>query len=143
MKTAKQLTELPEGHGILLFDGVSNLCNGFVQFVIPRDPKGYYKFVSLQSETGKAILEQYGLSTDELSTVVLVENGKVYTHSGVALKIVKHLSGLWPLLQVFWIIPRFIRDAIYRWVARNRYKWFGKREACWMPTPELQSRFMN
>ena len=143
MKTAKQLTELPEGHGILLFDGVCNLCNGFVQFVIPRDPKGYYKFVSLQSETGKAILEQYGLSTDELSTVVLVENGKVYTHSGVALKIVKHLSGLWPLLQVFWIIPRFIRDAIYRWVARNRYKWFGKREACWMPTPELQSRFMN
>ena len=142
METTTTL-DIPADKGVILFDGVCNLCSGFVQFTIPRDPKAYYKFVSIQSETGQAILKHFGLSTDEISTVVLVEDGKAYTHSDVGLKMFRRFPGLWPLLYVFWYVPRPIRDAVYNWIARNRYNWFGKSEACWLPTPELKSRFLN
>ncbi|MBR9919763.1 MAG: thiol-disulfide oxidoreductase DCC family protein [Bacteroidetes bacterium] len=130
-------------HPVLLFDGVCNLCNGFVQFVIKRDPKAIFRFVALQTDVAQEMLEKAGYEgRSELSTVILIENDKLYTHSDVALKVVARMGGLWPVFGVFWIIPKFIRDGIYNWVARNRYRWFGKKEACMIPTPELRSRFL-
>jgi len=127
----------------MLFDGVCNVCNGFVQFMIPRDPKGYFKFASLQSEIGQQIMEAYELPTEELSTVIMVENGKVYTHSDVALRASRRMSGLWPVFTVFSVVPRFIRDGMYNWIARNRYRWFGQREQCMIPTPDIRQRFLG
>ena len=131
-------------HPVLLFDGVCNLCNGFVQFVIKRDSKARFRFAALQSNSAQALLEQAGYANrEDLDTVVLIENGKIYTHSDVALQVTGKLGGLWPLFSIFWVLPKFIRDAIYNWVARNRYRWFGKREACMIPTPELRERFID
>lgn len=130
-------------HPILLFDGVCNLCNGFVQFLIKRDPGGVFRFASLQSEAAEKLLDEKAPDLkDSLSTVVLIEGGQVYTHSDVALRVVRHLGGAWPLLQVFYILPKPLRDAIYNFVARNRYRWFGKKDQCMVPTPELKSRFL-
>jgi predicted DCC family thiol-disulfide oxidoreductase YuxK len=128
---------------VILFDGVCNLCNGFVQFLIERDPKRRYRYASLQSETGQALMRSAGLPADEINTVVLMEEGKAYTHSDVALRVARHMVGLWPLATVLYIVPKFLRDAIYNWVARNRYRWFGKKEACMVPTPELKSLFLD
>ncbi len=134
---------IPADKPILLFDGVCNLCNGFVQFVIKRDPKGKFLFAALQSEVGQALLQQANMPTEELSTVVLYENRKFYTHSSVPLLVVRKFGGAWPLLYGLVIVPKFIRDRIYNWIARNRYRWFGKRESCMIPTPELKSRFLG
>ncbi len=128
---------------IVLFDGVCNLCNGAVQFIIRHDKKNIFMFASLQSEVGRKILEQYNFPLDELNSFILIENNKAYTRSTGALRVAKKLNGLWPLLYGFIIIPKFIRDSIYNWVAENRYKWFGKKDACMIPTPELKTKFLN
>lgn len=133
---------MQEEKGILLFDGVCNVCNGFVQFVIKRDPEGYFQFASLQSEEGKKLLQQYGLP-DTLETVVLIENDTAYTYSTAPLRAARKLKGIWKVGFVFLIVPRFIRDAIYRFIAKNRYRWFGKKESCMMPTPDIQARFIQ
>lgn len=138
-----KLSDIPSGQSVILFDGVCNLCNGFVQFLILRDPTRRYRYASLQSDTGRALMQAVGMPIDEINTVVLIEEGKAYTHSDVALRASRHMGGLWPLFTVFYGIPRPIRDAIYNWVARNRYRWFGKREACMVPTPELKSLFLD
>lgn len=130
-------------HPVLLFDGVCNLCSGFVQFIIKIDPKGKFRFASLQSETGQEMLRAAGLSTSDLGTVVLVQKGKVFTLSDVALESTKILGGGWILFYGFKILPRFFRDGIYNWVARNRYRWFGKKEACMIPTPDIRKRFLE
>jgi predicted DCC family thiol-disulfide oxidoreductase YuxK len=137
------IRDIPGGQSVILFDGVCNLCNGFVQFLIERDPKRRYRYASLQSETGQALMRSAGLPADEINTVVLMEEGKAYTHSDVALRVARHMVGLWPLATVLYIVPKFLRDAIYNWVARNRYRWFGKKEACMVPTPELKSLFLD
>lgn len=128
---------------IILFDGVCNLCDSAVQFIIRRDKKNTFLFASLQSEMGQRILAQYNFPGDELNSFILVENNKAYTRSTGALKVVKKLKGLWPLLYGFMIVPKFIRNWVYNWVGRNRYKWFGKKEECMIPTPELKARFLN
>ena len=128
---------------ILLFDGVCNLCNGFIQFIIERDKEAVFRFASLQSPFGQTLLKNYQLPTDTIDTVVLIENGKSYTHSMVPLRVAKQLGGLWALFYIFVLVPRPIRDVVYSWIARNRYKWFGKEEQCWLPTPELKSRFLD
>jgi predicted DCC family thiol-disulfide oxidoreductase YuxK len=128
---------------IVLFDGVCNLCNGAVQFIIRHDKKNIFMFASLQSEVGRKILEQYNFPLDELNSFILIENNKAYTRSTGALRVAKKLNGLWPLLYGFIIIPKFIRDSIYNWVAGNRYKWFGKKDDCMIPTPELKARFLS
>lgn len=133
---------MKEDAAIVLFDGVCNFCNHSIQFIIKRDPKGYFKFGALQSEEGKAFLQQYGLSTDALDTIVLIENGKAYTYSTAPLRIVRKLSLPWPLLYVCILVPPFIRNPIYKWISRNRYKWFGKQESCMMPTPDIRKRFL-
>lgn len=142
MSTPSENLLHPE-HPVLLFDGVCNLCSGFVQFVIKIDPKGKFRFASLQSDLGQRVLKAAGLSTDALGTVVLVRRGQVFTHSDVALESARILGGGWSLFYVFKILPRFIRDGLYNWVARNRYRWFGQKESCWLPTPDLRRRFLE
>ncbi len=129
-------------HPILLFDGVCNLCNASVQWVIERDTAGIFRFASLQSETGAFFLKKHNLPVGELNTVVLVEGDRAWTRSDVPLRIFKKLGGWWRLLLVFALVPRPLRNAVYDWIARNRYRWFGKKDECWLPTPELRQRFL-
>ncbi len=128
---------------VILFDGVCNLCNGAVLFVIKRDKNVKFSFASLQSSFGQIQLKQHGLSSDELSTIVLLKDGRIFTKSTAALEIAKELDGFWPALYFFKIVPSFIRNPVYDLISRNRYRWFGKREACMIPTPELKARFIE
>ena len=128
---------------ILLFDGVCNLCNSSVNFIIDHDPKGRFKFAALQSEFGQKKLQELGFDQEEFDSLVLLSGDKVYKKSSAALRIAKKLSGLYPLLYVFIIIPPFIRHGVYDIIAKNRYKWWGKRDSCRMPTPELKARFVE
>lgn len=130
-------------HPVILFDGVCNLCNGSVQYVIRHDKQGLFRFASLQSESGQKLLQQYQLPESDFTSFVLVENGKAYTRSTAALKVAKKLSGIIKLLYGFIIVPAFIRDAVYNVISTNRYKWFGKQDSCMIPTPELKERFLN
>ena len=126
----------------ILFDGVCNLCNGFVVFIIKRDPEAKFKFASLQSEEGEKVQEEFNLEPHNIRTMVLVDNDNFYVKSDAALRILKELSGLWPLLYYFIYVPRPIRDFVYDIVAKNRYRWFGRLDECMVPTPELKKRFL-
>jgi len=128
---------------IVLFDGVCNLCNGAVKFIIRHDKKKVFLFASLQSEAGQKILAQYNFPPEELNSFILIDKGKAYTRSTGALMVAKKLNGLWPVLYSYIIIPAFIRDSIYNWIGTNRYKWFGKKDECILPTAELKARFLN
>lgn len=128
---------------VIFFDGLCNLCNGAVQFVIKRDPKNLFQFASLQSEYATKVLAKFDLEPQQGDSFVLLENDKVYQRSTAALRVARKLSGLWPLLYALIIVPRFIRDAVYNYVAKNRYKWFGKKESCWIPTAELKEKFLD
>ena len=127
---------------LILFDGVCNLCNGFVQFVIARDRRARFQFGALQSASARRILELN--ARDPLpDAIVLVEDGKVYTQSTAALRIARRLDFPWPLAFALLAIPRAVRDSIYALVARHRYSWFGRRDHCMLPTPALRSRFID
>ena len=126
----------------ILFDGVCNFCNGVVNFVIKKDKRSRMKFAPLQSDTGRKLLRQYNLSTQTFDSFVFIEEGKVYTQSTAALKVCTFFTGLWPLLYGLIIVPKFIRDGLYKWIAKNRYRWFGKREQCMTPTREIRDRFL-
>ncbi len=130
-------------HPIILFDGVCNLCIGSVQFIIKRETKKYFRFASLQSAFAKKILHQYNLNENNFSSFILLENGKIFTQSTAVLKIIKDLYGAWKLMYAFIIIPSFIRNFIYNFIANNRYKWFGKTNECWIPNKELMSLFIE
>jgi predicted DCC family thiol-disulfide oxidoreductase YuxK len=130
-------------HPVILFDGVCNLCNTSVLFVIARDPSAKFRFASLQSAFGREQMKRFNLSDSELYSVLLIKGDALYQKSSAALRIARMLSGAWPLLFGLIIIPSFIRDAVYNFVARNRYRWFGRKEECMIPTPELKSRFIN
>jgi predicted DCC family thiol-disulfide oxidoreductase YuxK len=130
-----------EGY-ILLFDGVCNLCNGFVQFMIKRDPKRKFKFASLQSDSAQSLLDRFGLQKNEFDSFVLIKGDKYLLKSTAVLQVLKELGGVWPLFYAFKILPRSFRDFIYDRVAKSRYRVFGKRNECMIPTPELQSRFL-
>lgn len=132
-----------QGRNIILFDGVCNLCVGSVQFVLKRDTRNHFLFASMQSRSGQEILRRFDLSADVVDSFVLIENGRVYHRSTAALRVARKLRGLWPLLYVFIIVPRTVRDTIYNWIARNRYRWFGKKDECWLPTPDLKERFID
>jgi predicted DCC family thiol-disulfide oxidoreductase YuxK len=126
---------------IVLFDGVCNLCNGVVQFIISNDQAGVFQFASQQSEVGKQLLELHQMPA--MDTVVLIEGEKVYTKSDAVLEIMKRLPAKWSWLGMFTVIPKFLRDAVYKLIARYRYNIFGKRESCWLPTPALRARFLD
>jgi len=130
-------------NNILLFDGVCNLCNGAVNFIIDNDPKGHFQFAALQSDFGQQKLAALGFDQAAFDSLVLLQGDEVFTKSSAALRIAKQLKFPYPLLYVFIILPPFLRDAVYNLIARNRYKWWGKRDSCRMPTPELQSRFVE
>ena len=124
---------------VILFDGVCNLCTGSVQFVIERDSRKQFRFASLQSPVAERLLGR----RNDLDSVVLVENNAIHRKSTAALRIARRLDGLWPLLAVFLVVPRFLRDAVYDWIGRRRYRMFGKRDACWVPNAELAERFLD
>jgi len=128
---------------VLLFDGVCNLCSGAVQFIIKRDKKKQFLFASLQSESGSTLLKKFNLPANDLNSFVLAEGDKIYTRSTAALRVAKKLGGGWKLLYGLMIVPQFIRNAVYDVIARNRYKWFGKKDECMIPTPQLKERFLN
>jgi predicted DCC family thiol-disulfide oxidoreductase YuxK/O-antigen ligase len=130
-------------HPILLFDGVCNLCNGSVQLIIRRDPEARFRFASLQSAVGQRYLGELGVDRQAVDSVILIEGDRWYKESDAALRIARLLGGPWRALAIFRLLPRPLRDGLYRVIARHRYRWFGKRESCWLPTPELRSRFLD
>jgi len=128
---------------IVLFDGVCNLCNRMVQFIIKRDKEKKFLFASLQGKTGKEILKKFNVPANEFNSFILAEGDKIYTKSTAALRIARQMGGGWKMLYGFIIVPSFIRNAFYNLIARNRYKWFGKKEECMVPAPELSKRFLE
>jgi predicted DCC family thiol-disulfide oxidoreductase YuxK len=128
---------------IVLFDGICNLCSGSVQFIMKHDKKNQFLFGSLQGKAGQEYLQQFNLPANSFNSFMLVEDGKLYTRSSGALRMLKYLGTGWQLLYGFIVVPKFIRDGVYDIIARNRYKWFGKKEACWIPTPELKAKFLD
>jgi predicted DCC family thiol-disulfide oxidoreductase YuxK len=136
-----ELPALPTDKKIILFDGVCNLCDSVVQYVIRHDKKDVFRFAALQSETGVKILNHIGISKD-VDSIILYEPGIAYHYkSDAALEIAKYLG--WPVLsRILKLIPSFVRNPVYDYIARNRYKWYGKKESCMMPTPEMQSKFI-
>lgn len=127
---------------LILFDGICNFCHYWVNFAIQRDSKKKLRFTSLQGETAKSILPAHSITPGSLSSVIFIDNGKAYTQSSAAIRICKHLNGGWKLLYGLMVIPKFIRDPVYNIIARNRYKWFGKKEQCMIPSPEVRERFL-
>ena len=139
---------------VVLFDGVCNFCDASVNFVIAHDPDGYFKFAPLQSEAGMALAAEYDLASETaavdaaddripIDSVILVEDGRAHTHSTAALRIVRKLSGIWPVLYAFIIVPKPIRDFFYRVFAKYRYRMFGKKDECMLPSPEVRARFLT
>jgi predicted DCC family thiol-disulfide oxidoreductase YuxK len=128
---------------IVLFDGHCNLCNGSVQFIIARDPENRFKFAALDSIAAQDAIRSTGMVSPLPDSMVLIESGSALTQSTAALHIARRLPNPWPLLYAFIIIPRPIRNWLYDIVARNRYSWFGRRESCMIPTPELRQRFLD
>ncbi len=128
---------------LILFDGICNFCNYWVNFAIKRDHKKKLRFTTLQGETAKQLLPQYHINPTSLSSVILIDKGKAYTQSSAALRMYRYLDGGWKLFYGLMIIPKFIRDFFYNIIARNRYKWFGKKDVCMVPTPELRERFLD
>ncbi|MEO5777155.1 MAG: DCC1-like thiol-disulfide oxidoreductase family protein [Flavobacterium sp.] len=139
-----EISELPKDKKIILFDGVCNLCDSSVQFVIKHDKKDIFRFVPLQSELGLSIIKHIGIDTSKVVSGVLYEPGKTYYYkSDVAFKVLKEIdSGIYKCLLVFSVLPKSILNVIYDYVAKKRYKWFGKKESCMIPTPELKSKFL-
>lgn len=132
-----------EKQTVIFFDGFCNLCHRAVQFTLKRDPKGFFYFASLQSEYAQVQLGSFAFEKPIGDSFILLEDGKLYQRSTAALKVARRLNSLWPLLYAFIIVPPFIRDAVYNYIAKHRYKWFGQRETCWLPTPALQQRFLS
>ncbi|TYT63701.1 thiol-disulfide oxidoreductase DCC family protein [Natrialba swarupiae] len=134
---------IPEDGAVVLFDGVCNLCTGFVQFLIPRDPEGIFHFASLQSDVGQQLVDDYGLENHDLDSIVLIEGEKVYVKSTAALRIGTLLGGVYRLAGPLRYLPRRLRDFGYDVVAANRYRLFGKKDQCMMPSEDVQSRFLD
>ena len=132
----------PAAPAVVLFDGVCNLCNAGVNLLLDLDRDGYFKVAALQSEAGQRLLAQCGLPGDDFESFVLVEDGRCYQRSEGALRVARRLPGAWRLLYGFILLPAPLRDTLYDLIARNRYRLFGRRDTCRLPTPELQARFL-
>ena len=128
---------------VVVFDGVCVLCSGGVRFLVPRDRAGRFRFAAMQTETGRRLLARHGIDPDDPVSFLLLEGGRAYTDSSAALRILVLLGGWWRLAGVLYVVPRFLRDAVYRFVARRRYRWFGRRETCFMPTAETAHHFLR
>ena len=128
---------------IVLFDGVCNLCNGVVRFILRRDPRKTFRFASLQSPVGQQLARDHGIDAANLGTIVLIESDRAYTKSTAALRIARRLAGPVRAMGIFLMIPAAIRDSVYDFVARRRYSWFGRKDACPLPDPALRDRFLD
>ncbi|WP_425636020.1 thiol-disulfide oxidoreductase DCC family protein [Algoriphagus yeomjeoni] len=128
---------------IIFFDGVCNLCNTSIDFVIQRDKKDHFLVGALQEDFSRQILSKFEVREDYLDSIVLVEKGEIYYKSTAALKIARNLSGLWPALYAFILLPKFVRDPIYDWIGANRYRWFGKKNTCRLASPEEKAKFLS
>jgi predicted DCC family thiol-disulfide oxidoreductase YuxK len=128
---------------LILFDGVCNLCNALVQFVIRHDPNGEFHFAAIQSDIGRKIFQKYGLDPTDLQTFVFISDNRIFLRSSAAIAVVSRFGGAWRTCAIFWLIPRFVRDAVYSTIARNRYRWFGRKDTCMIPTPEIEKRFVG
>ena len=128
---------------VILFDGVCNFCNGTVNFIIRQDKQNIFRFAPLQSAAGQKLLKEHNLPTDNFDSFVLIDNGKAYKSSTAGLRLYNKLPWYWQWTQIFWLVPKFIRDGVYNVIAKNRYKWFGKKEACMVPGPEMFDRFLS
>ena len=126
---------------VILFDGECNFCDSSVQFIIKNDPKGIFHFASLQSDTGQELLKKHHVPSN-IDSMILIEENKVYYKSAAALRICRHLKGAWKLLYAFIVVPRPLRNVAYDFIAKNRYKWFGKKESCMLPSPSVRARFI-
>jgi len=137
------LDSLPKNKKIILFDGVCNLCNSSINYVIDHDKNDVFRFVSLQSDLGKTIQDYLGIENTSLDTIILyIPDEAYYIKSTAALKVINEFSGVWKLTQLLLILPSPIRDLVYNYVAKNRYKWYGKENSCRIPTPELKTKFL-
>ncbi|GAA4702322.1 thiol-disulfide oxidoreductase DCC family protein [Brevibacillus fulvus] len=132
-----------EEHGLILFDGICNFCNGWVNFLLKHDRAGYFRFAPLQSAAAQRVLQTHRLPQDQLASVILIEGGRCFVESDAVIRICRRLPGVWKLFAILRFIPRSWRDGAYRWVARHRYRLFGQRERCMIPTPEVRNRFLN
>jgi|HigsolmetaAR203D_1030402.scaffolds.fasta_scaffold01360_16 predicted DCC family thiol-disulfide oxidoreductase YuxK len=142
-----------EKHGLILFDGVCVLCSWTVQWIIRRDRAGYFRFAPLQSETAQKLIREHAAAGQDIRTdprqtnrpdsIILLEGGRLFTESTAALRIARRLDGPWKLAAALLIVPKSVRDAAYRWVARNRYRWFGRRDRCMIPSPGIRDRFLS
>ena len=141
METATEITEV-DGP-LVLYDGQCGLCNRSVQMILRHDRRGCFRFAALQSELGQALLKRHGLPAEAISTVVLVDDGEVFTRSRAAFRIAGKMDAPWPALRALGIVPAPLRDVVYDWVARNRYRWFGRTDACMLPPPEVRARFLG
>ncbi|MEK4186517.1 thiol-disulfide oxidoreductase DCC family protein [Paenibacillus sp. FSL L8-0494] len=133
---------LMKDKSIVLIDGVCHLCQGVVRFIIPRDPEAKFLFAPLQNEIAANLMKESGLQPGQLNTVILLENGVYYTESAAVLRIARKLRFPWPAAYAFILVPRPLRNALYRYIAKNRYRWFGRDEQCMLPTPEIKRRFL-
>ena len=129
-------------HAVVLFDGVCNMCNSSVSFIIKHDTRGYFQFASLQGSEGQRLLAEYGMD-GYFGSFVLIEDGRLHAKSGAALRICKRLGGIWKLGYLLLVIPAPLRDAVYQFIADRRYKWFGKRDNCMLPSPEIRISFLD
>ena len=135
---------MEEKHAIILFDGVCNLCNGLVAFVIKRDKKGYFKFGSVQSDASQKLLDRFPhTDVSGFDSVVLIENNRLYIRADAGLRIMSRLNAPWNWLRIGFVFPKFLRDAVYDFIARYRYAWFGKRDECMIPDPAYADRFID
>ncbi|HZH64002.1 MAG TPA: thiol-disulfide oxidoreductase DCC family protein [Flavisolibacter sp.] len=135
--------ETTQNHPVVLFDGVCNFCNASINFIIKQDTKKKFHFAALQSEAGQKLLEEYGLPKEGFDSFVLIDKGRVYKKSSAGLRVYGKLAWYWRWSQAFWLAPQFLRDAVYDLIAKNRYKWFGKKEACMIPGAEVKERFLK
>lgn len=138
-----EIHELVRGNSVVLFDGVCNLCNGAVDFIIRRDRHKHFMFASLQSVTGQRLLKHFQLPTEQYESMVLIRQGKLYQRSNAALQIARDLPAGWSLLYYLKVVPVFLRDGVYNFIARNRYTFFGKKNSCRLPSPDEAARFLG
>ncbi len=135
------MTQIPDN--LILFDGVCNLCSALVQFVIRHDPAAKFRFAAIQSEIGREIFQSHGRDPRDLQTFVFIAEGKLFLRSDAAIEVVTRFGGAWSICKIFRFVPRALRNAIYSSVARNRYRWFGRKEVCMVPTAEIKERFLG
>lgn len=137
------MEKLPKDKKLILFDGVCNLCDTTVQFIIKHDKQDVFRFVALQSELGQEIVKYIGVDTSKTDSIILYEPGRAYYYKAeAAIRIAKELGGIYSLVGIFSVLPNWFSNKIYDYVARNRYKWYGKKEQCMIPTPEMKAKFL-